>query len=261
MDDTTGFDPVAYHRAPSLTAGTAISLIDALTQTHPKEAPPLAKKTLKKLQELKGRITAELAARRKVDAPERPPAEIDGIADNAWRALRGYLGAYQQLQPQFAPLQAEARKLEEVLFGNGGLAFTNFTYPEQRAEMHHRIDALEQGDHLKVLQAIVGEACEKNLRVAVADYDTMVMGLLQNTSNEDAKLTPMVREIQKGVVDYARFIAATVDEEDPETAVAALRALAPIDNLRRMTATPRAAAPKETPPPATPAPPQEKTPG
>jgi hypothetical protein len=91
MDETTGFDPTAYHRAPSLTAGTAISLVDALTQTHPKGAPTLAKKTLKKLQGHKVLIIAELASRRQGDAPERSPRQIDDIADNAWRSLRGRL--------------------------------------------------------------------------------------------------------------------------------------------------------------------------
>jgi hypothetical protein len=181
------------------------------------------------------------------------------VADNAWRALRGYLGAYQDLQPQYAPLQAEARQLEELLFGDGGLAFTTYNYPEQRAEMHHRLDALEAGNHLKVLRQVAGEACEKNLRAAVADYDAMVIGLLQGTSTEDEKLLPLVREIQRGVTDYARFVGSTVDEDDPETVVVALRALAPIDNLRRMIATPRAATVKNTP--SAPSSPQPTTPG
>jgi hypothetical protein len=92
--------------------------------------------------------------------PSRSAVEIDQVADRAWRASRGYLTAYLDLQPEFSPEQAEAQKL---------------------------------------------------------------------------------------VVDYARYLAATVDDEDPETVTAALQALAPIDNLRRMTVTPRASVVKDAP--------------
>lgn len=179
--------------------------------------------------------------------PGRSAVEIDQVADRAWRASRGYLTAYLDLQPEFAPEQAEAQRLDDMLFGVGGLAFTVLQYPEQRTEMHDRLGALRTGDTFATFTRIVGEACVKNLLAAVKDYDGMVLGLLQATPAETEKLLPLVREAQKLVVDYARYLAATVDDEDPETVTAALQALAPIDNLRRMTATPRASVVKDTP--------------
>ena len=245
--DAPIFDPTNYHRAPSLTISTTVTLIDGLAIVHPRGAPALARKTLRKLTALRKRITDELSARRVPAEAARSAVEIDQAADRAWRATRSYLSAYLDLQPEFAPEQAEAQRLDAMLFGEGGLAFTVLQYPEQRTEMHDRLGALRAGDTFVTFTRIVGEACVKNLLATVKDYDGMVLGLLQATPAETEKLLPLVREAQKLVVDYARYLAATVDDEDPETVTAALQALAPIDNLRRMTATPRASVVKDTP--------------
>lgn len=259
--DAPLFDPSAYHRAPVLTIATAIALVDGLAIVSSKTAPPLARKTLQKLKELRTRIANELSARRKGPTPERSSQEIDQIADRAWRAGRSYLSGYLDLAPVFAPEQAIATRLDAMLFGEGGLAFTSLRYVEQRAEMHDRLDALAADGLVDALTRIVGDACMKNLRAAVKDYDVMVLALLREVGTDDTQLNPLVREVQKLVVDYARFISATVDDEDPETVSAALQALAPIDNLRRMTPGPSASVAKDPPTPdPSPAPPSPTKP-
>lgn len=253
------FDPSAYHRAPVLTVSTAMTLVDGLAIVHPRAAPPLARKALRKLKELRARIANELSARRKGPTPTRSPQEIDQVADRAWRAVRSFLSGYSDLAPEYAPEQGLAARLDEMLFGEGGLAFTNLRYDEQRTQMHDRLDALEADKLADALTRIVGDACVKNLRAAVKDYDVMVLALLQEVGSDETQLTPLVREVQKLVVDYARFIAATVDDDDPETVTAALQALAPIDNLRRLVSPPTASVVKDAPTPVDPPQPPSPT--
>lgn len=254
------FDPSAYHRAPVLTVGTAITLIDALALVHPRSSPALAKKSLRRLQELRGRIASSLASRLNDPSPEVSVQEIDRVADRAWRAVRGYIAAYLDLAPAFAPHQDAAEKLDAMLFGTGGLAFTQLMPAEQSTQMHNRLDALSAGGHVETLTSIVGDACMKNLRAAVKAYDAMLLSMLKNVDEGDENLVALVREVQKAVVDYARYIAATVDDEEPETVTEALKALAPIDNIRRMAASPSSSVSKDEPaPPTPPAPPSPPT--
>lgn len=233
MSESTAFDPNVYLIAPELNAGTAITLVDGLTLTQPKPAPPLAKKILKKLQLLKQRIASELA-HRKVPSPlSANPQDVDMAADKAWRAVRHGLDAYLDLQPSYAPLRESALALSDILFGDGGLAFTALPYKEQRNEMKFRLAALDHGEQVEKLRKIVGDAYVDNLFDAVRSYDSMVLSMLEGAGSIEEKLAPLLRETQKLIVDYARYIAATVDEDDPETIDAARKVLAPIDNLRK----------------------------
>jgi len=227
----TGFDPNSYQRSLPLTLGTAIALIDALVTSQPRPTPPLAKKTLKKLEDIRKIMGDTLASRHAQEG--LAPQAVDQVADRAWRALRKSLEAYLDLQPEFAPEQETARALETLLFGEAGLAFTVLTYAEQRVAMHDRLEALKQNNRFEALVRLVGKPCVDNLLSAVKAYDAMVVSLLQNIADEE-QLLPLVRDVQKLVTDYARYIVGTVDEDDPETVSVAARALAPIDNIRRV---------------------------
>lgn len=245
------FDPAAYQRAPVLSVATAIALVDGLSIARLRSAPPLARKTLTKLQDARARLVEAVRARNNAPVPTRSPQEVDGTADRAWRAVRSYLAGYLDLEPKFAPEQSLAADLDALFFGDGGLAFTALQWVNQRKAMHDRLDALEARGLSEAFVRIVGEPCAQNLRAAVKDYDAMVLAELQSVSDDDASLTPLVREVQRLAVDYARYIVATVDDEDPETAVAARRALAPIDNIRELSAR-SAPAPEREPVPTPP---------
>lgn len=226
------FDPAAYQRAPVLSVATAIALVDGLSIARFRSAPPLARKTLAKLVEARARLVEAVRARNHTPTPVRPPQEVDTAADRAWRAVRSYLAGYLDLDPKFAPEQSVAADLDALFFGDGGLAFTALQWVNQRKAMHDRLDALEARGLSEAFVRIVGEPCAKNLRAAVKDYDAMVLAELQSVPDDDASFLPLVRDVQRLAVDYARYIAATVDDDDPETVIAARRALAPIDNIR-----------------------------
>lgn len=78
----------------------------------------------------------------------------------------------------------------------------------------------------------------------------MVKAMLQRDAATGENLLDHVRAVQRAIVDYATKVAATVDEDEPETVTAALEALRSIETHREALARRGATGGKGEPEPA-----------
>lgn len=222
------FDPMNYYRAPHFDAATGVALGVALLSALPKDVPEDVQQCARKVRTatlaLQKAWTAEPPARR-VD--KRP---FDNACDSAWSCGHGRLSCYASLPADIWPKAERAAAIVALLFPEG-LTFLRLPYAAQWAEQERRlakIDALE-------LAPEIDDLCGPEFLAEIRRTHTAYGEVLGITSPAEAALAAKVgeplRELQRVVGQYMRKLAVMAEDNDDSLALA-LRALAPIDDLR-----------------------------
>lgn len=233
------FDATEYVKAPVLTIGSAVALVDALSAARlaGKHEPDSVARARKRLEHAGAQAKRAMAARQRQlgdDAPPTDPA-LDAAADNAWSALRMRLLAWTQLPAQQYEQSSRAAALLQQLFADEGLGFLKLPYADQWAAMGARLDAIDDEGLSRALESLAGREFLAHARAVQKRYGAMVRAMLQRDEAGE-RLIDYVRAVQKAMVDYALKVAATVDEDDAESAARAAAALGPITTFREIAA-------------------------
>lgn len=251
MGDLT-FDPARYTSAPILTVASAITLAGALVAACPKGAPANVKKSCRKLAAARDAAQSAWSAKqtelRQATGLDGPV--IDREADGSWAALRMRLEASALLPAARYPKASRAAELIAWLFGKDGLNFLKEPYPAQWASMNTILQRIDEEGLQGELDALAGPEFLAQIRHVHPRYDAMVKAMLQRDAATGENLLDHVRAVQRAIVDYATKVAATVDEDEPETVTAALEALRSIETHREALARRGATGGKGEPEPA-----------
>lgn len=234
MADT--FSPSLYTRAPSISVASGISLAEALVNACPESAPANVRKACKKLEA--AAVTAAkilLAERRQkgsVDEDDDDSFTLDHEADLSWGALRARLLAYSMLPSARYPRAKHAAEIMIQLFGSEGLAFLKEDYATQNATMATILQYIDERGLQKEIDALAGPEFLEQIRDVQARYSAMVAERTAREGELWKSMNEHVRKIQAAIVEYATKVAATVDEDEPQTIEVARRALRAIEAHR-----------------------------
>jgi hypothetical protein len=249
---TTAFDPMTYYRAPQFDAATGVALGVALLSALPKNAPDDIRRCARK-------VRAATVVLQKTWTAEPPPRPVDkrlfdNACDNAWSCGHGRLSCYASLPVAIWPKAERAAALVALVFPEG-LTFLRLPYAAQWAEQERRlamIDAME-------LAPEIDELCGPEFLGEIRRTHTIYGEVLGITSPVDkalaAKVGEPLRELQRVIGQYMRKLAVMAEDSEDSLALA-LRALAPIDDLRSgalRRSTPQGEPAEEPPTPESPA--------
>lgn len=234
MADT--FSPSLYTRAPSISVASGISLAEALVNACPESAPANVKKACKKLEAAAVTAAKILLAERRHqgsdDDGDDDSFTLDHEADLSWGALRARLLAYSMLPSARFPKAKHAAEIMVQLFGSEGLSFLKEDYVTQNATMAIILKHIDERGLQKEIDAIAGPEFLEQLRDVQARYSAMVAERTAREGEVWKSMNEHVRKIQAAIVEYATKVAATVDEDEPETIEVARRALRAIEAHR-----------------------------
>lgn len=230
------FDPSLYTRAPVLTIASGITLCVTLYHACPKTMPALVKKAAKKVKTVGDVAQAAWADRQRelgVISDDDSRA-LDQEADAIWGATRMRLQALAMLPPDRVPEALRASILLVTLFGTDGLMFLREAYPVQWSTMDTLLKRIDADGLAKELDDLAGPVFLAQIRHVHPRYSAMVQAMLKRDTSSGQNLLDQVRAMQRAIVEYATKVAATVDEDDPETVDVARDALRAIEQLREM---------------------------
>lgn len=229
------FDPSPYTRVPQQTVPGAIALAAKLLALTPADAPPAVNRAARRVRVRSGELSAKWQARDTATPSPRDPRPVDLRNDRLWSAVHGRLDALDGVDPADVPEAKRAVELRDIVFPRG-LTFLKLPYAEQWAEgstILARIDA--DPALLRDLTAHAGAALIAALRDSHAAYGEMVGVTRQRTDAAPAptpeRLAGPLRALNDAIAAYTLQLAA-MRADDPSTADAVARALAPIDELR-----------------------------
>lgn len=246
------FDPSIYGRAPVISLASGMTLCRALCAAAPTNLLALQKKSLLRLKRAADEAEQALIARQRSErtSGEEATRAVDLLTDQGWSAFRMRLDAYALLPSTEYPLARRAGELLQVLFGDAGLQFLALTYPEQAAHMAAILKRIREDRLEAELNAICGPEFLANLKRLQGRYEAMVNDMLTRQGGDAPDLLVQVRNMARAIVDYATKIAATCDEEEPESITRIKAALLPLDTFRETYTPTTARAKDEGPTPA-----------
>ena len=221
------FDPSNYSRAPHCDAATGVALAVALLSAMPKNVPEDVRKCARKVR------TCTLALQKAwAEEPARSPARrpADAACDNAWSCTHGRLSSYAYLPVDTWPKAERAAELVTLLFREG-LTFLRLPFAAQWAEQERRLTIVDKLGLASELDDLCGPEFLAEIRRTHTLYG-QVLGITAPTETPlVAKVGEPLRDLQRVIGQYMRKLAAMAEDSDDSLAIA-LRALAPIDELR-----------------------------
>ncbi len=226
------FDPSRYTRPPIFTLLGGITLAEALRAACPSDSSQVIKKSLQKLDRVRGDAQSAWREKQRALAPSSETAsqEVDKMCDRGWAALRARLYAYSLLPQDVHPKSARAAELLERLFPNG-LEFTQRIYVEQLAAMDSLIQRIAEEKLDKELASLCGPEFLDNVERQLPRYRAMVQGGLARAADAP-NLTMHLKRLSQAIAEYSTKVAASVDGEDEASVRRAVAALSPIDRYR-----------------------------
>lgn len=253
MEDS--FDPSPYTRLPQMPVGMIIALATQLDAAALRGAPPPVNRAARRMRQRCTELKAQWDARDTAQRT-RDPRPIDLRNDRLWGAVFRRLDAFDGLDPADVPDAPRALEIRDALFPQG-LGFLTYEYPVQWAEGEKRLSRVDaDGALARDLTALVGARVVAALRESHAAYGAMLGMTASRRDAESASvpnLTRPLRALADAITAYAIQLVA-MRQDDPSTADAVARALAPVDEMRTRTARtdPKSAQPDEPPPPPSP---------
>jgi hypothetical protein len=137
------------------------------------------------------------------------------------------------------PDAVRADELLDQLFQADGLDFLAQSYPVQLATATTILGRIDEDGLQPDIDRLAGPEFLAHVRETHMQYECMVNDMLQYSDETDMR--KHVRLLKRAIVSYAIAMCTTVDDELPETAAVARKALRSIvvlraDNARRSTA-------------------------
>lgn len=235
MSGPSRFDASIYVRSPNVSIATGIALAKSLVRECPKSMPASVKKACKKLSAVCEAAQGAWADRqREMGALSDGDSRlIDQEADTVWGALRGRLRDFASLPFDRYPRAQRASELVVVLFGADELNFLKTKFTVQYETMDTILKRIGADNLENDINELAGPEFLDQIRHVHPRYEAMVRTMIMREEGSGQNLLEHVRNLQRAVVEYAIKVCGTVDEDDdPQSAVVARRALLPIEKFR-----------------------------
>lgn len=249
------FDPTPYQRAPRGNLEAILSLAGALVEHAPADVADTVDRSTASLEAIIAEAEDGLITRRRESAPidVSHEVELDGGADVLWNALRSglearlsyahvgiahVLAAQPKRSPAAAALRAgqqqaaRARVLLRKLFPDGGLAFTQRSYPEQAVSMATLLRLIEEDGLAQDIDALVGPELLVALRALQPEYQAMVDARLIRDRRSATDLNQLRQKLTRAIGRHCNAVLALLDEKDPDSLPLVLQALRPVEVFR-----------------------------
>lgn len=258
MNDST-FDPSLYTRPPMLNLESGVTLAQTLVAAMPRGMSAAIKKSADRLQKAAESAQDVLIRRqREQNSLREDDRGLDIRTDQAWRSLFSRLEHYSLLPVDRFPKAARAQALWAMLAPGLNEAL-NQPYTEQSASMDSVLKRIDDEGLTAELSTLCGPEFLDHARTCQGQYRAMVQRRLQAPGPSDS-VPSHIKALGRAISEYATRVAASVDEEDPDTLSRALIALRPIDNHRESVAARFAPEKAAAPTPPAPVPPPAPTP-
>jgi hypothetical protein len=232
------FNPSDYLVPPIVDVPGAITLANALLTAKPKGAPDHVKAAAKAMKTSLGALSTAWGARG--GTPAAVPTnvrQVDHRVDVGWGSLFRRLSSLAELAEAGAPRAVKAAALRDDLFGTvDPLGFLTVKYRVEWAEVKKRIERLD-GDGGPALCAAIddlaGPEWVPELRASFADYGKALGVTAPAPLPPDLEsLTPLLREVQRDIGDYAIAVLGMRVKKDAKTTEVVRAALQPIAEHR-----------------------------
>lgn len=230
MSTTSSFlDVASYIRPPRVGVASGLSLAKMLLRLVPKRP---GKGVLMAAKALAAAVVATEAAwrERTRSRPAGGARQADVRLDRAHATVQARLSHYDIFEPG-RPDRARSSTLLARLYPDG-LGFLKLPWIEEHAESERRLQIVEEEELREDLEELVGEPFVAELFEAHDAYgEALGITVAQPPAPEVSMVEPL-RAMVQHISDYALQVLA-FGKLDPDKAVAARRALAPIDAFRQ----------------------------
>jgi hypothetical protein len=153
--------------------------------------------------------------------------DIDALEDAAWAMLRGFLLNFDRL-PEDHAARGTALDAHDVIFGRGGLAFTQLPVDKERAAADARMAVIKSKKLDKVICKLGGTVFWTFLAETHERYKATIDEAVAARTKPTARVIEALDTLKDSLDMYIVRVLASVDRDKPETAKRAEELLAPI---------------------------------
>lgn len=204
--------PIDLVSLPPLSAAETLALAaQLLTTADSSRAVRSLGEPLEELRTASDELRAQLITRRALAVSQDPARarEADRQIDGAWSATRDWLSGWRKLGAA-SPSAEGIAKLDDAVFGAGGLGFITLKFEKQWAEGESRLSILSSRESQSLIRELGGALFVEHLRRCQKEYGDALGMTTAMTAPVDTNVMTEREAALSAIRAYVVAVSATV---------------------------------------------------